>query len=1121
MINLLLISVLLVLIHVATAFATPLKIPFIKNIGQLPQNISYYATTFSENAVYIMKNGEIVYSLPNGKFLIERFGNLPSSVICEPSSTRVSYFVGKDPRKWYRNIPTFKSITLKNTYPGVNLTLVAYDKKIEKIFTVLPGSSPNVISIEFKGTNKLKLDSKGNLCISKDVYFSKPIAYQILRGKRREIAISYRLISKNRYGFKVGNYNTNLPLYIDPVLTVRYLGGSKGDNTWTESFVLKTSSSGIYIAGYTISTGLPASDERPYNPLGRRYGFIAKLGPDLKSIEKSIYVGGSGDDRIRDLLITSSGEIYVTGDTNSVDFPNAVNHISQNFDAFVAKISPDLGGVEKSIYIGGYVDDIAYGIALSPSGDIYIAGESCSQNLPNASNHLHGVNYDGFVAEIDADLSQIKKSIFVGGTGSDSALDITIDSHGNIYITGGTNSNDFPNSINEYKGGEADVFIANLNLDLTEINKTIYIGGSGEDIARSIEISHDGNIYIAGRTSSHDFQGALNEYFGGDMDSFIAEISPDLSEVEKALYIGGSDYDEAHLLYQDESSQRILIGGETGSQDFEKTVNSYSGKGDGFIAIIAPDLSKIEKSLYFGGSDYDEVNGILAMADGTILISGTTSSSDIPKSLNSFQCGENKAFIATISSDLSEIRSSFYFGGYGWDEIYALKPSPSGEIYVAGKTDSLEFSSVAENALHNMEDAFIAKLSSDLKEVKAMIYIGGNSHDYALALSFSPSGDIYIAGHTTSNDLPNATGEFKGYSKGFVARVSPDLDDVKKTIYIGGSAYDDVISMDISNDGFIYVTGYTYSRDLPNASNELFGTQDAFVAKIPPDLSEIERSIYVGGSEADIGTDLKISSKGDIYICGQTLSNDLYKASNSNHGFWDAFVAKISSDLAEIKGTIYVGGSSIDSSLSIQIAENGNIYIAGTTYSEDLSGSLNEKSGEGDAFVAQLDDNLTKVEKSLYIGGEKNDIGTKLSVLPDGIYICGYSSSERIPGFVNENSGEIDSFLAKIDDTLNGIEMGSFFGGKNSDIARALYVKSDDDITVAGYTFSTDLPEAVNSNSGGEDAFVARISLEGGRKSGGGCSATRKPQKNLLFPIIYIFPLLLILLRCLDKRKIV
>lgn len=182
---------------------------------------------------------------------------------------------------------------------------------------------------------------------------------------------------------------------------------------------------------------------------------------------------------------------------------------------------------------------------------------------------------------------------------------------------------------------------------------------------------------------------------------------------------------------------------------------------------------------------------------------------------------------------------------------------------------------------------------------------------------------------------------------------------------------------------------------------------------------------------------------------------------------------------------------------------------------------MNEKSGEGDAFVAQLDDNLTKVEKSLYIGGEKNDIGTKLSVLPDGIYICGYSSSERIPGFVNENSGEIDSFLAKIDDILNGIEMGSFFGGKNSDIARALYVKSDDDITVAGYTFSTDLPEAVNSNSGGEDAFVARISLEGGRKSGGGCSATRKPQKNLLFPIIYIFPLLLILLRCLDKRKIV
>ena len=265
-----------------------LQIPFIENQGQIPdEHVRFYAKTFGGTAC-ITDKGEMIYSFPGalsiaapddyalrhraqGAFTIKEtlFG---ASILppkgSEPSETKVNYFFGNDPEKWRTDLPTYGSVSLGEVYPGIDLSLKAHGKNLEKIFVVKPGASPESIRLEMEGTNSLNINDKGEAEVQTGlgpVRFAKPCAYQEINGKRVEVAVNYQVSTSNlsphtsnsTYGFRVEEYDKSLPLIIDPALVYStYLGGSANDAVVG---IAVDGSGNAYVAGFTTSANLPTT----------------------------------------------------------------------------------------------------------------------------------------------------------------------------------------------------------------------------------------------------------------------------------------------------------------------------------------------------------------------------------------------------------------------------------------------------------------------------------------------------------------------------------------------------------------------------------------------------------------------------------------------------------------------------------------------------------------------------------------------------------------------------------------------------------------------------------------------------------------------------------------------
>jgi len=282
-----------------------LKIPFIENKGQIKgQSVKYYAKTFG-GTVFITKDGKLVYSLPKfetkekvkGWVIKESLvGTSISNVKGEEEAvTKVSYFKGKDPSKWERNISTYNLISLGEVYKGIGLKLKAYGKNVEKLFYVKAGANPESIKIKIEGAKSLRVNEAGELEVETGlgvVKFTKPVAYQEINGKRVEVAAAYTLLSNPQYvyGFKVGSYDKKETLIIDPLLASTFIGG--GDDDYGNSIALDGDGN-VYIIGETYSSDYPTTPGA-YNEShnGGRDVFVSKLNSSLSNLLASTFIGG-------------------------------------------------------------------------------------------------------------------------------------------------------------------------------------------------------------------------------------------------------------------------------------------------------------------------------------------------------------------------------------------------------------------------------------------------------------------------------------------------------------------------------------------------------------------------------------------------------------------------------------------------------------------------------------------------------------------------------------------------------------------------------------------------------------------------------------------------------------
>ena len=448
-----------------------------------------------------------------------------------------------------------------------------------------------------------------------------------------------------------------------------------------------------------------------------------------------------------------------------------------------------------------------------------------------------------------------------------------------------------------------------------------YLGGRTDDAALDIAVDSAGNAYVTGVTTSIDFpttNAFQPAYGGGNADAFVTKINANGSALVYSTYLGGS-LDEVGQSIAVDSAGSVYVTGYTGSPDFP-TVNPIQatnhGIHDAFVTKISPDGSALIYSTYLGGSSDDYGWGIAVDSAGNAHVTGDTPSRDFPvfKALQpTFHEGANfNSFVSEINADGSALIYSTYWGGSGGEGGSRVAVDPAGNSYIGGYTFSPDFPTV--NAIQptyaGNVDAYLTKLSADGQKVFYSTFLGGSGFEYGWDVAVDSSGNAYMTGFTHSTNFPTAH------------------------------------ALQPTNHG----------------------GADAFVAKINASGNAFVFSTYLGGGDADLGTSIAADSSGNAYVGGYTKSKNfptVRAIQPTNHGGFDAFVAKISGDGSALLYSTYLGGTANESEfdagyrdLGIAVDSAGSAYVAGTTKSVDfpITPRAFQKSlkGGADAFVAKI-----------------------------------------------------------------------------------------------------------------------------------------------------------------------
>jgi uncharacterized protein (TIGR03437 family) len=619
-------------------------------------------------------------------------------------ATRVNYFIGADPSKWMTDIPTFARIRYRDVYPGVSVTYYPsgtggldrlkhpFAANLEQDFEIEPGADPTSIRMRFDGADSVRVNEVGALEIrtgEQTIVWRQPNVYQwnALR-LRKPVAARYRLGEDGAATFQLGDYDRQRPLVIDPVITFSTYFGRSGSDL--AGRITTDAQNNIYIAGSSADPTfpvVPGTTPTPANP-DKGNAVLVKMNATGSEALIVTHFGGAVGDGASAVAFDSAGNIFLTGATESPDFPvtagavRTTPHSGDKLSCFIVKFNATANRLLYGTYLGGTGYDGCSAIALDRSNNIYVAGFTDSRDYPatvdafqptfRAASSLPGTEV--VVTKLNPAGTALIYSTFLGGTGADAPYALSIDAQGYAYVAGSTTSPNFPVTQGAYQttfGGASpnldtqyaygDGFVSKISPDGSALVYSTYIGGREDDAVLGLAVDAQGSAYLAGVTRSVNFpvsEGALQSslrgtggearYPGGD--AFVVKLMPDGKSAAYATYLGGSLDDRATAIAVDSKGQAWVVGN-TLSTDFPVSSDAAQPRmagsvaseklvlGDAFATQLAADGKKILYSTYFGGAGNDAAHGIALARDGGVLVSGATSSRNLATTKGVFQPG--------------------------------------------------------------------------------------------------------------------------------------------------------------------------------------------------------------------------------------------------------------------------------------------------------------------------------------------------------------------------------------------------------------------------------------------------------------------------------------------------
>ena len=885
-----------------------------------------------------------------------------------------NYFVGNDSRKWLTDIPAYSKVRYRNVYPGIDVVYHGQQGQLEYDFVIAPGRSPARIKMAFKGMESIHLEPDETL-----------VLHTSAGDVRQPKPIAYQEINGQRRE-----------------VAARYL-----------------------VKGNEVSFKIGTYDKKEtliIDPV----------------IVYSTFLGGASTEQGLGIAVDAQGNAYLTGRTNSVDFPlaGALQSVKDGFsDAFVAKLNPSGTALVYSTYLGGNGSDVGNAIAVDSQGSAYVVGSTFSTNFPHTPGVFQDTKdafVDAFVSKLSPSGSSLTYSTFLGGNNSDNGYGISVSTDGSAYVVGRTDSTRFRtlpfptprNGSPVYKStngaalwapgasGLSSSVVNGFGLDPVNANKLYAATTTG--VFKSTDSGSNWNLTGTARPSTAPTSPSVIVVDSSNPNVIYAGGIPE--GVHKSID-GGNLYDEKN-------------------NGLSALVNSLAIDPNAPTTLYAATLEGVYKTTN-GGDTWQEMNNglgqftavneiVIDPTSTTVVYIGTergmfksTNGGTLWTSINSGPLSES-AYVTALAIDPLN-PSTLYIGGFGFSTGGEVLKTTNGGMTWTAIGIGLNFFLINDLNVDPITPGTIYAATGGAGIYKSINggtnWTGSNTGLANLIVNdvaFNHSNPAIV--HAGTNIGGDA----------FAVKLNPSGSALDYLNNFGGSENEEARGVALDPDGNSYVVGSTDSVNFPlvNALQPFGGFSDAFVAKLNTSGTAFTYSTYIGGNGFDQGRAIAVRS-GRAFVVGDTTSSNfpLLNAIKSTLGPFDtdAFVSRLNTSGNGLEYSTYLGGNTRDQGLGVSVASDGSTLVTGLTSSLDFPtlGGLQPNPGGGDdAFVTKLNPAGTALVYSTYLGGSNSDQGSGIATDSSGnAYVVGNTLSANFPivaAFQPTIRGGFDAFVAKL-----------------------------------------------------------------------------------------------------------